>query len=36
MEKIIFFDPIINDTATFIKTSEDTNERVLFVEIQHY
>jgi len=36
MEKRIFFNPVINDTATFIKTSEETNGEYSLVEIQLY
>lgn len=36
MEKRIFFNPIINDTATFIKTSEETKGQYSLVEIDLY
>lgn len=36
MEKRTFFNPIINDTATFIKTSEETNGEYSLLEIDLY
>ena len=36
MEKRTFFNPIINDTATFIKTSEETNGECSLVAIDLY
>ena len=36
MEKRSFFNPIINDTATFIKTSEETNGEYSLLEIELY
>ena len=36
MEKRTFFNPVINDTATFIKTSEETNGEYSLIEIQLY
>jgi quercetin dioxygenase-like cupin family protein len=36
MEKRIFFNPIINDTATFIETSEETNGKYSLLEIELY
>lgn len=34
MEKRTFFNPVINDTATFIKTSEETNGEYSLLEIE--
>lgn len=36
MEKRTFFNPIINDTATFIKTSAETNGEYSLLEIELY
>lgn len=36
MEKRIFFNPIINDTATFIKTSEETKGEYTLLQIELY
>ena len=36
MEKRTFFNPVINDTATFIKTSEETNGKYSLIEIDLY
>jgi quercetin dioxygenase-like cupin family protein len=36
MEKRTFFNPIINDTASFIKTSEETNGEYSLLEIELY
>ena len=36
MEKRIFFNPMINDTATFIKTSRETNGEYILLEIELY
>lgn len=36
MKKRIFFNPIINDTATFIKFSEETNGEYSLLEIDLY
>jgi quercetin dioxygenase-like cupin family protein len=36
MEKRIFFNPVINDTATFIKTSKETNGEYSLLEIELY
>src|SRR4029078_9144396 len=36
MEKRTFFNPIINDTATFIKTSKETNGEYTLLEIDLY
>lgn len=34
MEKRTFFNPVINDTATFIKTSQETNGEYTLLEIE--
>ena len=34
MKKRTFFNPVINDTATFIKTSEETNGKYSLLEIE--
>ena len=36
MKKRTFFNPVINDTATFIKTSEETNGEYTLLEIELY
>lgn len=36
MQKRVFFNPAINDTATFIKTSEETNGEYTLMEIDLY
>ena len=36
MQKRVFFNPAINDTATFIKTSEETNGEYTLLEIDLY
>lgn len=36
MQKRVFFNPAINDTATFIKTSEETNGEYSLIEIELY
>lgn len=36
MQKRVFFNPAINDTATFIKTSEETNGEYSLLEIELY
>ena len=36
MKKRTFFNPVINDTATFIETSEETNGKYSLVEIELY
>ncbi len=36
MEKRTFFNPVINDTATFIKTSEETKGEYSLLEIELY
>ena len=36
MEKRTFFNPIINDTATFLKTSAETNGEYTLLEIELY
>ncbi|MEP6749873.1 MAG: cupin domain-containing protein [Bacteroidota bacterium] len=36
MEKRVFFNPAINDTATFIKTAEETNGQYSLLEIELY
>ena len=36
MKNRVYYNPIINDTATFIKTSEETNGEYSLVEIQLY
>jgi len=36
MEKRIFFNPVINDKATFIETSKETNGKYSLIEIELY
>jgi len=36
MQKRIFFNPVINDTATFIETAEETNGKYSLIEIELY
>ena len=36
MQKRVFFNPAINDTATFIKTCEETNGEYSLLEIELY
>ena len=36
MQKRVFFNPAINDTATFIKTSEEMNGEYSLIEIELY
>lgn len=36
MKKRTFFNPVINDTATFIETSEETNGKYSLIEIELY
>jgi quercetin dioxygenase-like cupin family protein len=36
MQKRTFFNPVINDTATFIETSEETNGKHSLIEIELY
>lgn len=36
MKKRTFFNPVINDTATFIETAEETNGKYSLIEIELY
>ena len=36
MKKRTFFNPVINDTATFLETCEETNGKHSLIEIELY